>query len=162
MTDTKIRFATLDDLPDLVVMQVEFEKYFQELSDEFYDINTKTREKDIYDLNFSPNPLLRTLIAEVENGTAGRVSFYRGYAADTPPMYVFHLSGIIVKKEFRGQKIAEKLFEELIKIAKAENVHKINWTVWGKNDPAIKFYKNIGGKFRAEEDNEHLMCLDIE
>lgn len=159
--DFKIRFAEKKDLDDLVDLQVEFESFFQNMGCDKYTIDRENRKESICELNFSQNPLLRTLVVEIEGGVVGRVSFYRGYNAAVPPIKVFHLSGILVRKEYRGNHLSERLFEKLIEIAKGEGVSRIFWSVWGPNDSAIKFYERIGGKFFQKEEDEHFMFLEI-
>ncbi|MDR2901767.1 MAG: GNAT family N-acetyltransferase [Lactobacillales bacterium] len=162
MTKIKIRSARKNDIDALVEMQVGFEKYFQKLgSCEVYKINKAARRKDIMDLNFSKNHIMRTLVAEIDGVVVGRISFYKGYVAEVPPCYIFRLSGVFVREQYRRMGITKKLFDALIKIAKREKITSISWSVWGPNTSAVKFYDAIGAKYYSKEYDEHYMFLDV-
>ncbi|MCL2629502.1 MAG: GNAT family N-acetyltransferase [Alphaproteobacteria bacterium] len=151
MSDIKIRFAEIKDTPQLADMLCKFHDYFNaQLGDNLDPLpDRETLESDIMRLHFSDNPMLQTLIAQSADGRAvGRLSFYRGWASS---WYLrFHLSGIFVPDEFRGQGIADKLFERLIEIAKEEKAKKIVWNLWRPNKKARKFYERMGGEYLAK------------
>ena len=51
------------------------------------------------------------------------------------------LEDFIVTKKFRRQGIGEKLFNEIVLIAKKLKMNRIMWQVLNWNKPAINFYK---------------------
>jgi GNAT superfamily N-acetyltransferase len=162
--EVKVRWAEPKDLDALVSMQVKFEKFFQNIGCDQYDITpagVQERRNDIEKLNFSTNPLLRTFVAEVDGHVIGRVSFYRGHSAGIPPYYNFNLAGLFVDPDYRGLRIAEKLFAALTELGKQEGITKIRWSVWGPNKSAARFYERIGGKYYQQEDDEHFMFLKL-
>lgn len=161
MNNIKIRFAEEKDLSALVGMQVEFEKFFHNIGCDAYEINRKDREKDIYDINFSEKSFVRTLIVEVNNNIAGKISFYKGYTAEVPPYFNFHLSGVYIHEQYREMGLSKILFNKLIEIAKSEKIKQLKWSVWGKNKHAYYVYKKMGAKNFAEDDDEHFMYLNI-
>ena len=68
-----------------------------------------------------------TLITEKNDPIKGIKSFYLDY--------------VCVKKEFRHMGLAKKMFSEIEKIAKEENVRKIELTSNNERKEAIEFYK---------------------
>jgi len=167
MSNPVIRFAEPKDIPALADMFEKFVDYFNNELDDAVVIPPKdVILRDMETLHFSDAPLLKTLVAESDDEIVGRLSFYKGWAANWYGRY--HLSGMFVKKEFRGKAIAEKLFARLVEIAKEEKVRRIVWTNWRPNAAARKFYEKIGGKYRAlggpndgDPDDDLLMYLDV-
>lgn len=162
MTDIITRFATSNDMPALVQMQVEFERFFQNIgSCERYDIDTDARARDLYDIHFGPNSFVRTILAIIDNQIVGRVSFYRGYTAEVPPFYHIQLSGVYVKDGFRGRGVMKVMFNRLREIAATENMKMIKWSVWGQNKNAVRSYEKLGAQYFADAWDEHFMFLEI-
>lgn len=52
------------------------------------------------------------------------------------------LHRIYVLKEFHGKKVAQKLFEKVLQIAREKEVLQLWLGVWEENKRAIQFYKN--------------------
>ena len=158
-----IRLARKKDIEQLVDLQVEFEKFFIKIgSSKPYKINRISRKKDIIDLNFAKNHIMRTIVAENdEKRIVGKISFYKGYLAEVPPYYIFRLSGVFVDEKSRGLGLSKMMLGKLFEIAKKENIKSISWSVWGKNKSAVKFYENIGAKYYESEYDEHYMFIDV-
>ncbi len=138
----KIRTATKIDLPqvlDLVKELALYEKAPHEVT-----ITLDELEKD----GFGEHPLYWIILAENEDGIVGMSFYYIRYS--TWKGKCLYLEDIVVKEEYRGQKIGKVLFEETIKAAKAMDAKLMNWQVLDWNEPALNFYK----KFNAELDGE--------
>ena len=54
------------------------------------------------------------------------------------------LHRIYVLQEFHGKKVAQKLFEKVLQIAREKKVPQLWLGVWEENKRAIQFYKNHG------------------
>jgi diamine N-acetyltransferase len=54
------------------------------------------------------------------------------------------LENILIKEEYRGQGIGEKLFNEFIKWSKEKGVERIKVSAYYGNIKAINFYKKVG------------------
>ena len=137
-----IRPATKNDLPEVLALVKELALY--EKAPEEVTITLEELEKD----GFGETPLYWIILAENENGIMGMSFYYIRYS--TWKGKCLYLEDIVVKEEFRGQKIGKVLFEETIKAAKAMNAKLMNWQVLDWNEPALNFYK----KFDAEMDGE--------
>jgi GNAT superfamily N-acetyltransferase len=61
-----------------------------------------------------------------------------------------YLEDLFVKPEFRGRGIGKALLAQLAAIAKQENCYGMRWQVLDWNEPAIRFYKSLGGEILKE------------
>ena len=137
-----IRPATKNDLPEVLSLVKELALY--EKAPEEVTITLQELEKD----GFGENPLYWIILAENEKEIMGMSFYYIRYS--TWKGKSLYLEDIIVKEEFRGQKIGKVLFEETIKAAKEMNAKLMTWQVLDWNEPALNFYK----KFDAEMDSK--------
>lgn len=140
--DFNIRKATKEDLPQVLNLVKELALY--EKAPEEVTISLDDLEKD----GFGEHPLYWIILAENEQGILGMSFYYIRYS--TWKGKCLYLEDIVVKEEYRGQKIGKVLFEETIKAAKEMDAKLMNWQVLDWNEPAINFYK----KFNAELDGE--------
>lgn len=84
-------------------------------------------------------------VAEIE----GKVVGYLAGAMIEPYSYrdikkEFELENTLVKEEFRGKRIGEKLFNEFIKWSKKHGAERVKVSASVDNEEAIKFYKRVG------------------
>ncbi len=140
--DFNIRKATKNDLPEVLNLVKELALY--ENAPEEVTIKLEDMEKD----GFGANPFFWIIVAENESGIIGMSFYYIRYS--TWKGKCLYLEDLVVKEEYRGQKVGKVLFEETIKAAKEMNAKQMNWQVLDWNEPAISFYK----KFNAELDGE--------
>lgn len=140
--DCTIRKATKEDLPEVLALVTELAVY--EKAGHEVTITLQELEKD----GFGENPLYWIILAENENGILGMSFYYIRYS--TWKGRCLYLEDLVVKEEYRGQKVGKVLFEETIKAAKEMNAKLMTWQVLDWNEPAINFYK----KFNAELDEE--------
>lgn len=68
------------------------------------------------------------------------------YAGIWQPIDEAHITNIVTKKDKRKNKIATKMLEELIKIAKQRKLNNITLEVNVNNVPAINLYKKYNFK----------------
>lgn len=140
--DFTIRKATKNDLPEVLALVTELAIY--EKAGHEVTITLEELEKD----GFGENPIYWIILAENESGILGMSFYYIRYS--TWKGRCLYLEDIVVKEEYRGQKIGKVLFEETIKAAKEMGAKLMTWQVLDWNEPAINFYK----KFDAELDEE--------
>ena len=93
---------------------------------------------------FGESPLFTTFVAEDQNVIIGTALFY--YRFSTWKGKTIHLEDLIVTESQRGTGAGFKLYTEVIKEGKRENVRRIEWNVLDWNTPAIDFYKKSGAK----------------
>lgn len=95
-----------------------------------------------------------TLGAYIEDTLAGIISFTREGAEREKIRHKGLLFRMYVAKDFRGQRIAEKLIEELIlKVTKIDNIEQVNLTVMSNNINAKTLYEKFGFQTFSSEQN---------
>lgn len=99
--------------------------------DEFWNANVLEKELE--------NPLSDYIVAINENEVVG-------YAGLWQPCDEGHITNIVTKLDKRGNKIASKMLEELIKIAKNKNLKCVTLEVNVHNEIAINLYKKYNFK----------------
>ena len=148
----KIRQATIEDtalILSLIKEIAEYEKLGHEVS---------ATEKDIKNNLFGEKRYAEVLIAEYDEEPAGQALFFHNFSTfvGRPGIY---LEDLFVRPKFRGKGIGKSLLLALIKLAEERNCGRVEWCVLDWNEPAIKFYKKLGGVsmdgwsiFRVTED----------
>ncbi len=134
-----LRQATKQDLPEVLSMIKElalYEKAPQEVT-----VTLEELERD----GFSERPLFEVILACHENQILGMAFYFFSYS--TWKGRCIYLEDIIVKEQFRGQKIGLKLFEAVIKKSKSYSARRMQWQVLNWNEPAINFYKKLNAQF---------------
>lgn len=101
---------------------------------------------------FGKNKVFDFFVAE-ENGIIIGIALYY-YKYSTWKGKCMFLEDIIVTESQRGKGIGKLLFDEIVKVAKAEKVRRLEWQVLEWNEPAINFYK----KYNAVLDDEWINC----
>lgn len=121
--------------------------------DEFWNANVLEKELE--------NPLSDYIVAINENEIVG-------YAGLWQPCDEGHITNIVTKLDKRGNKIASKMLEELLKIAKDKNLNAVTLEVNVHNEIAINLYKKynfreIGKrpKYYYNSDDALIMTLEF-
>ena len=140
--DISLRRATKNDLPQVLALVKELALY--EKAPEEVTITLQDLEMD----GFGDQPLYWIILAEDEHQIVGMSFYYIRYS--TWKGKCLYLEDLVVKEEYRGNRIGELLFEATIKAAKEMEAKLMTWQVLDWNEPAIHFYK----KFNAELDGE--------
>ncbi|MCL1785853.1 MAG: GNAT family N-acetyltransferase [Alphaproteobacteria bacterium] len=151
-----IRLAVPADLDKLAELYIIFEEHFNMLDGTQNPI--VSQKEKIQELTFSDNPLLRTLVAELNGRIIGAISFYKGIAWEMDACY--HLPYFAVHPEFRGGRAAMLLMQEVKKFAIREKIKSFTFDVYGKNKTARRLYEHIGAKYWIDRD-AHFMYLDL-
>lgn len=99
--------------------------------DEFWNANVLEKELE--------NPLSDYIVAINENEVVG-------YAGLWQPCEEGHITNIVTKLNKRGNKIASKMLEEIIELAKRKNLKSVTLEVNVHNEIAINLYKKYDFK----------------
>ena len=91
-------------------------------------------------------------VAEENNHVLGIALYYFKYSTWKGKCLI--LEDIIVTESQRGKGVGQLLFDEVVKVAKATNVRRMEWQVLDWNEPAINFYK----KYPSHLDGEWINC----
>lgn len=79
------------------------------------------------------------LVADVDGKIAGFALWYTSYS--TWKGKCLYLEDFFVLPEYRAQKLGSRLFDEVVSIARAKGVKRMDWQVLEWNQLAIGFYQ---------------------
>lgn len=133
------RPATIADVPLL-------RKLIQELAD--YERESQSvliTEDELRRDGFGPEPKFRSVIAELDGQPAGGAIFFACYSTWTGAG--LFLEDLLVREPFRGRGVGKALLRKVAEIALEEGYRSIRLDVLHWNEPAIKFYKSLGGEY---------------
>ena len=142
MNNIEIRNARIEECGSLVSLITELAIY--EKAENEVEITAAQLERD----GFGQNPLFHVIVAEKEAEIIGMAFYYFKYS--TWKGSCLYLEDLVVKEAFRKAGVGSELFEAVIRVAKQEQVKRMEWQVLDWNEPAINFYK----KYNAELDPE--------
>ena len=94
---------------------------------------------------FGPHPGAEVLIAEWNGEAAGFALFFPNYSTflARPGIY---LEDLFVLPQFRGYGIGLGLLRRLAQLAVERDCGRLDWSVLDWNEPAIRFYRDIGAR----------------
>lgn len=98
---------------------------------------------------FGEQPAAEVIIAEYEQEPAGFALFFHNYSTFVGKRGLY-LEDLFVQPAFRGRGIGKELLMCLARIAVARGCGRFEWTVLDWNEPAIRFYKSLGGQLMRE------------
>jgi len=137
MENIKIRKAELKDVTTILNLIKELAEY-----EKLLDKVTATEDK-LMNTIFGKDKFVEVWLAEINDESAGQVFFFRNYSTFLAKPG-FYIEDIYVRLQFRGKGVGKKLLNKVIELAKEKNYGRVEWCVLNWNEPAIKFYKNIG------------------
>jgi GNAT superfamily N-acetyltransferase len=149
-----IRKGTKTDLPAVLNLVKELAIY--EKAPNEVTVTLSDMERD----GFGENPIFSFFVAEKDGNIVGIALYYIKYS--TWKGKCVFLEDIIVTEAYRQYGIGKKLFDEVVKVAKAMNVKRLEWQVLEWNEPAIKFYKKLNAHFDEEWINCKLTDKEIQ
>ncbi len=149
-----IRKGTKTDLPAVLNLVKELAIY--EKAPNEVTVTLSDMERD----GFGENPIFSFFVAEKDGNIVGIALYYIKYS--TWKGKCVFLEDIIVTEEYRQYGIGKKLFDEVVKVAKAMHVKRLEWQVLEWNEPAIKFYKKLNAHFDEEWINCKLTDKEIQ
>jgi len=117
-------------------------------------------EADIRRDGFGTHPRFRVVIAESDGEPAGMAFFFSHYSTWKGREGIF-VEDLIVRPRFRGQGVGKALMAHLARTTIKEGSYGMRWEVLDWNEPAVKFYKGIGGQFREHQRTMQLTGKDL-
>lgn len=142
MSTFQIRKASAEDMP--AVLRLITELAIFEKEPDAVVVTVEDLQRD----GFSQNPLFYTFVAENEGEVVGMALYYYRYS--TWKGKTIHLEDLIVTERMRGSGLGFKLYSEIIRQGKRDNVRRIEWNVLDWNTPAIDFYEKSGAKILTD------------
>jgi GNAT superfamily N-acetyltransferase len=139
----KIRSATRDDA-NLILKFISDLAEYEKLAHEVV-ATTEQVETTL----FGDQPPAEVVIAEWEAKPAGFALFFTNYSTflGQPGIY---LEDLFVDPGFRDKGIGKELLIYLARLAVDRDCGRLEWSVLDWNEPAIRFYENIGAQGMPE------------
>jgi GNAT superfamily N-acetyltransferase len=134
-----IRPATVTDVPIILELIRALATYERAPND------VTATEDGLSKVLFGEKPAAEVLLA-FENETAvGFAVFFHNFSTwlGRPGLY---LEDLFVRPEDRGKGCGRTLLVHLAKIARERGCGRMEWAVLDWNEPAINFYRKLGGK----------------
>jgi GNAT superfamily N-acetyltransferase len=133
-----IRKAIQNDMPQVLGLIQELALFEKEPNAVVVTAEDMVRD------GFGENPLFHCFVAEKENQIIGIALYYYRYS--TWKGKTIHLEDLIVQQAHRGTGAGFKLYSQIIRQGKKDNVKRIEWNVLDWNQDAIDFYEKTGAK----------------
>jgi GNAT superfamily N-acetyltransferase len=85
------------------------------------------------------------IIAEYDGAPAGFALYFHNFSTfvGKPGIYI---EDLFVKPELRGKGLGKALFARIAALAAEQDCGRLEWACLNWNDPAIAFYKALGGR----------------
>lgn len=113
---------------------------YKELIDECFDGNNDISEYEKYNLEAN----YKIVVAKDGDKIVGSITFYKLDLFTFSFQPILEIFNVAVLKDYRGQKIAKKLFEFIFDYAKKNGYKSINLTCLDTAIPAHKLYESVG------------------
>ena len=156
-----IRKAKISDFQGIhnLIMQVH-KLHVNERNDIYKDVDPINFEEFRTELSNSNNIYL---IAELENEIVGICFSQIKEISNNKIMKnrkILHIENICVDENHQKKGIGKKLYKQIVQLAKEKNIDNIELMVWGFNENAIKFYKNLGMNIKNLKFEQKISSLD--
>ncbi len=143
MENFNIKMGTKEDAPivlEFIKKLAEYENLSHEVTATVEDLNSTL---------FSKNSNTEAVIGYLENQPVSVAIFFHNYSTFLGKKGLY-LEDLFVLPEVRGKGIGKSMLKYLAKIALERDCGRFEWSVLDWNEPAIKFYKNIGAEIKKE------------
>ena len=146
-----IRRVTKQDIPDIVMLQREFDVYLGRLSGQpRKSLSVRQRRSRLHRDGFGSNAAFKGFIARKQGRAVGYILYHQGYDPDEMQGRVIYVIDLFVSQDDRRSGIGTLLMKEVARSCKRIGGISIYSGVWLKNRAAIMFYKKIGAKWVKE------------
>lgn len=141
-----IRTGTKQDIPGALNLVKELASYEKAPNE------VEVTIEEMINWGFGADKQFDFFVAEEHHHIIGIALYYYKYS--TWKGKCLFLEDIIVTESQRQRGIGKLLFNEVVKVAKADGVKRMEWQVLEWNTPAIEFYK----KYQSHFDGEWVNC----
>ena len=142
MSELKIRRAAAADCKRLLELITELAVY-EKAPDE-----VEVTIAEMQNWGFGKDKLFEFFIAEHQHKIVGIALYYYKYS--TWKGKCLFLEDIIITESYRRFGLGSKLFNEVVLVAKQQQVRRMEWQVLDWNKPALDFYKKYNAHLDAE------------
>lgn len=141
-----LRIGEERDLPQVLELVKELAAY------EKAPLEVEVTVEEMTRWGFGSDKIFDLFVLEKEGRIIGIAVYYYKYS--TWKGKCLFLEDLIVTQSERGRGYGKLLFEEVVKVAKAQRVRRMEWQVLEWNTPAIDFYK----RYNSNLDEEWINC----
>lgn len=138
-----IRFATPDDVPDILRLIRELAEYERALDE------VKATEQQLRASLFGDDPKVFAHVAEHEGRVVGFAVWFLTFSTWNGTHGIY-LEDLFVEPDVRGHGYGKALLTELTRIADERGYSRVEWAVLDWNEPAIGFYRALGARPQDE------------
>jgi GNAT superfamily N-acetyltransferase len=136
-SDLRIEAATVADVPVILRMIKALAEY-ERMSDEVV-----ATEASVRDTLFGSRPSAEAVIAYAEGTPVGFAVWFHNYSTFLSRRGLY-LEDLFVLPEWRARGIGGALLRHLAGVAVQRGCGRMEWSVLDWNEPAIRFYRNLG------------------
>lgn len=138
-SNPKIRFATENDIPLILQFIKELAEYEQLLND------VVATEEHLKETLFGSKNYAEVILGYIDEQPVSFALFFHNYSTflAKPGLY---LEDLYVTPEVRGQGVGKIMLAYLAKLAVERGCGRFEWWVLDWNEPAIKFYNQLGAR----------------
>lgn len=136
MNNIEFRFATREDLPEILAFIKDlavYEKMLDEVS-----ATEELLEKWIFD-----EKAAEVIFAVYSGELAGFALFFNNFSTFLGKAGLY-LEDVFVRPQFRGKGVGVAIMKKLASIAKERGYGRVEWICLDWNEPSINFYKKLG------------------
>ncbi|MEU8347506.1 GNAT family N-acetyltransferase [Spirillospora sp. NPDC048832] len=138
-----IRYATPDDVPDILRLIRELADYERALHE------VKATEEQLTARLFGDDPKVFAHVAEHEGRVVGFALWFLTFSTWNGTHGIY-LEDLFVEPDVRGHGYGKALLTELARVADERDYERVEWAVLNWNEPAIGFYESLGARPQDE------------
>jgi GNAT superfamily N-acetyltransferase len=138
-----IRYATPDDVPDILRLIRELADYERALHE------VKATEEQLTARLFGDDPKVFAHVAEHEGRVVGFALWFLTFSTWNGTHGIY-LEDLFVEPDVRGHGYGKALLTELARVADERGYERVEWAVLNWNEPAIGFYESLGARPQDE------------
>lgn len=138
LDDFKLRFAEIKDVPLIL-------EFIKELANYERMLNEVVATEEILKESLFERKMAEVIIGEYKSKPVAFALFFHNFSTflGRPGIY---LEDLYVKPEMRGKGIGTIMLSFLAKLCVERKCGRLEWWCLDWNEPAIKFYKQMGAK----------------
>jgi len=106
-------------------------------------------EEDLHDALFGPRPVIETLIARLNDEPVGFALFFVNFSTFSGQRGLY-LEDLFVRPEARRLGVGRRLLTALARLARDRGYGRLEWSVLDWNEPALRFYADLGARPKEE------------
>lgn len=143
-----VRFASEDDLDEIIELLKEVNLVHHNLRPDLFKIGVKYTKEDLIKILEDENKKIFVYLDD-DNKVLGH-AFINILEETNTNLFEIHktvyIDDICVDEEVRGRHIGHALYDNVLNYAKSINAYNITLNVWTGNDSAYNFYEKLGFK----------------